>query len=178
VNNLKRPTASGGHHSTDLVTARMPAEPLIQCHGLCGTYFVRSCSSQNLDVHWKHTNVYFALCIKCLHCRVGFVFRNVVVLTGTSTSMTFADVCYIRSIFNSLVIQQAHFTTGLEGTEKTPATRSCTSGTTAAGNVQQVLPQFGERCTSSLRFRNQPTSPRRGLFSLSNLVHPIPIGRF
>jgi hypothetical protein len=37
---------------------------------------------------------------------VSFSRRNVFVLSGTSISMTFADVCCIRSIFNSLVMQQ------------------------------------------------------------------------
>src|SRR3954468_21980521 len=65
-----------GHISTVQVIARMPAKPLIQCHGLCGTCFVRPCSSQYLDIHFKHTGVYFALCINCLYRRVGFVFRK------------------------------------------------------------------------------------------------------
>lgn len=85
----------------------MPAEPLIQCHGLCGTNFVRSCSSQTLMFTGStlmSTLLYAS--IVCIAKLASFSGRNVVVLTGTSTSMTFADVCCIRSIFDSLAMQQ------------------------------------------------------------------------
>lgn len=98
---------SGPSFSPDIVTAWMPAEPLIQCHGLCGTNFVRSCSSQTLMFTGSTLmSTLFYASIVCSAKLVSFSGRNVVVLAGMSTSMTFADVCCIRSLFNSLFMQQ------------------------------------------------------------------------
>jgi hypothetical protein len=79
----------------------MPAEPLIQCHGLCGTNFVRSCSSQTListGSTLMSTLLYAS--IFCSVKLVSFSGRNVV-LAGTSTSMTL-QMCGAAEVYSIL----------------------------------------------------------------------------